>query len=130
MLIDYGKENVITLPLCNKEKALEKTVMLVPGINEMPKHEWDRVATLPKIKRLIASKHIEVVSKVDSTDEEFALSKADVATAKKIIARTWNLLLLEDWKAGESRAGIIKLLNIQITDIEKKTAPRKKAVNE
>ena len=130
MLIDYGKENVITLPLINKEHALEKTVMLSPGINEMPKNEWDRVAQLPKIQRLIADKKIEVVSKVDSTDEEFALSKADTATARKIIARTWNLVLLEDWKAGESRAGIIKLLSVQIAEIEKKTAPRKKAANE
>ncbi len=130
MLINYNKPNVLTLPLTTKDKATAGSVMLVPGINEIPKDTWARLEKLPKIERLIKSKHVTVELPVDDTEEDFALGKASIADAAKIVKKTWNILLLEEWAAGEARAGVVKAIHAQIKLVEDKTRPKKKVVNE
>ena len=127
MLVDYSKPNVLTLPIVSKEGAVERSVLLSPGINEVAGKDWKQLATLPKVVRLIESGEIKVALDAEDTQENFALSKASIAEATSIIKKTWNLVLLEDWKAGESRTGVIKEISKQIAHVEEKTKPKQAA---
>ena len=130
MLIEYTKPNVLNLPLTGKDGVSEGHVMIVPGINEVPKTSWGRCAELPKVKRLIDAKELTVILANDDTDEVFAISTVEVKEAVKVVKKTWNIILLEDWLAGESRSGVTKAINAQIKLVQEKTTPRKAASNE
>ena len=127
MLIDYAKANVLTLPLTGKTGAATGSVMLVPGINNVEKNKWDACKELPTIKRLQEEGLLKIHIGTDDTDEDFSLAKATVKEAVGIVRKTWNLLLLEEWKACESRPGVSKEIAAQIRLIETKTKPEKAA---
>jgi len=128
MLIEYAKPNVLTLPVLPKKAgATVRSVLLSPGINQVDKKDWDVCKDLPKIKRLVAEKKIKVCVGSDDTENEFALGKLQVKDAAAAIKKTYNILLLENWKHGETRPGVLKAINAQIAFVEEKTAPKKAA---
>lgn len=129
MLIEYSKPNVMTLPITSSTGAMERTIMLVPGINEVLATDWKKLEKHPRIVKLMDNGDIAVALASEDTTDAFALSSADIKEAISIVKKTWNLVLLEDWKAGESRAGVVKEINKQILHIEEKTKPEKKAAN-
>ena len=88
MLIDYAKPNVLNLPLTGESGVMEGKVMIVPGINEVPKKNWDRCAELPKVKRLMESGDIKIALEGDDSDEVFAISTVEVKEAQRIISKT------------------------------------------
>jgi hypothetical protein len=129
MLLEYRKPNVLTLPLTASNGAPEGSIKLVPGINDVTAQNWKRVSGLPAVKRLLESSELFVALDKEDTENSFALSAADVRDAVVIVKKTWDLVLLEEWRAGETRPGVVKEINKQITLIEEKTKPTKKAAN-
>jgi len=127
MLVEYSKPNVLTLPITAKSGKSLKSVLLSPGINQVAKKDWDICKDLPKIKRLVADKKIKVCVNSDDTTNEFALTKVKVNEAVVLVKKTLNLVLLEDWLAGETRPGVVKAIKQQMQHIEEKTTPKKAA---
>jgi len=133
MLIEYTKPNGVTFPISSEVNGVNTEVdhiRFVPGINEISKDKWSKVANQVNVKAMLngdeeTEPSLFIRSKEDDSDVEFAITKTKLADAKKIIRKTYDLDLLETWKAAETRAGILKDITNQITMVVEKTQVKK-----
>lgn len=124
MLVEYSRANVLTLPIV-KDGMIERNLLLSPGINDIPKKDWDQVSKLPKVNRLTKANDIVVVQDEDPKDDGHALAKKDIKEVAPIIAKTFNIVLLENWLSCETRPSVVSAINNQLKVIEEKTTPTK-----
>ncbi len=129
MLVTYDKPNMLTVPLVNEKHAVDKSIHFTPGVNSIDADDWARCKEFPKVKQLLAKQLLKVELKENDTEEKLAIADAPVNKAVLIVKKTLNPLLLEEWRAVESRAGVLKAIQAQLDHIEQTTAPRK-AVNQ
>lgn len=130
MLIEYSKPNVLNLPLTSDKGIHEGSVMLIPGVNEVAKDTWKRLAALPKIKRLVEGGFVSVEVSNDDTEEAYSLAKLELGKAVSVIKKTVDIRLLEKWAACETRPGVATTIAKQLKEVLEKTTPVKKAANE
>jgi len=129
MLVMYNKPNLLSVPLINSKNILDKTIHFSPGVNSLSTNDWERCKKFPKVNSLLDNGVMRVEHDKDDSNEKFAISDAPVNKAVTIIKKTYNPLLLEDWRAAETRAGVVKAINAQLKYIEEQTQPNKEAAN-
>jgi len=134
MIIYFKKPNagVLTMPLGSKkvkgQKGVnagrnashrkQKTVTIIPGMNEMPDEVWNQVRELKKIKFYLEEGHIvekHAVEKKDAKDKVIAIETEkkfeDLESEEQeaIVKETFDLKLLTKWrkKGNDFLKGVI-----------------------
>jgi len=134
MIIDFKKPNagVLTLPIPTKkvkgQKGVnagrnashrkQKTITLIPGINEMPDETWNQVRELKKIKYYLEAEYIVVkyaVEKKDAKDKVIAIEtekkfgELESEEQEALVKNTFDLKLLTQWrrKGNDFLKGVI-----------------------
>ena len=118
MIIQFDRPTVM---LVHKISGGEP-VRFVPGANEIQETDWDEIAKDSTIKGLLENGGLKVLSAKGGQDAQLPLKDAE-----KVIAQTFDLQLLEKWKASEKRKPVIAAIEKQIVMIEEKTKVEKKS---
>lgn len=96
-----------------------KTKRLMPGNNVVSAEEWGMIKHNPSLEHLFAAGTLSWIG--DSPEKEkaegFNFASLKISDALKIIEQTFDVGLLEKWKASESRAGIVKKISEKIEQI-------------
>ncbi len=134
MLIDYKKPKagILTIPLSmkkvkgqkgvnagrNASHRKQKTIRLIPGINEIPDEIWNQIRGLKKIKFYLEKKHIvekyaeekkDVKENVIMVKTEKLFVDLDSEEQELLVKDTFDLKLLDKWrkKGNEFLKGVI-----------------------
>ncbi len=98
----------------NKGKYVRHSndVMLVPGVNNITPEEWEKFKA-PKLAQILIDKG-EIVPQEEDKD----IADLNAKDAIELIEDTFNVALLEEWKAGEERKTVIEAIEKQIKHIK------------
>ena len=134
MILDYRKPNagVLTIPLPmkgvkgqkgvnagrNASHRKQKTVTLVPGINEISDDTWNQIRGLKKIKFYLSENYLvekfseekkDAKDKVISIETKIPFEKLESEEQEALIKETYDLKLLAKWrkKGNDFLKGII-----------------------
>jgi hypothetical protein len=105
MLVKYNRVNFHTI------QHEGGGVTLGPGVNEVAPKEWLKVADHPLLLADIETGDIEVL-------DADGIADLSEAKAKALIAKTVDRDLLEKWKAGDSRAMVVKAIDTQLDKVD------------
>lgn len=121
MLVAYNKPNVFTVHLASDGDTVvngTKPFQFIPGINDIPKDKWLKLAEHPSIVRAMDEDRIEILFEGESEDGKAAITAVkDVKKAVKIVKRVYDLHLLKVWEKGEHRQEVISACMSQIDQI-------------
>ncbi len=134
MIIDYRKPKagVLTIPLPmktakgqkgvnkgrNASHRKQKTIRLIPGINEIPDDVWNQVRDLKKIKFYLGEGHIvekyveekkDAKEKVIAVETKKVFAELESKEQELLIKDTFDLKLLGKWrkKGNDFLKGVI-----------------------
>lgn len=134
MIIDYRKPKagILTIPLPMKQvkgqkgvnagrnasHRKQKTIRLIPGINEVPDEVWNQVRGLKKIKFYLEEGHIvekyveekkDAKEKVIAVETKKVFAELESEEQEVLVKDTFNLQLLGKWrkKGNDFLKGVI-----------------------
>lgn len=134
MIIDYRKPKagLLTIPLPmkpvkgqkgvnagrNASHRKQKTIRLIPGINEIPDEVWNQVRGLKKIKFYLEEGHIvekymeekkDAKEKVISVETKKVFVELESEEQETLVKDTYDLKLLSKWrkKGNDFLKGVI-----------------------
>ncbi len=104
------------------------------GINKVTAAEYEKLKDDPSFLHLLESGKIlwvEGHGPEDATDrkgdfEGASIAKSPEAEAKRLVAKTFDVELLKEWKATEKRKAVIEALEGQIDKVTKVVPAKKK----
>lgn len=131
-LLNYKGANTFTFQsvLATEHERVKKDKMLLMGINEVTKEEWDQIKNHPRLDDLFNPKNgenelLEWIDGRGPEDNEHKtpesgniLSTMPEKQAVKVIKNTLNKELLEKWHKTESRDSVVKALEIQFEKLK------------
>lgn len=93
----------------NKGKYVRNAagVQLIPGANNVPEKDWKEFSAHPIIKQLVDDG--EIVAKDDKLSADEAI---------ELVQDTFDLSILEEMKASESRKTVLKAIDEQIKELK------------
>ena len=123
MLVTYTKPNVMTVFLSNMGDTTmthEKPFLFKPGTNSVPDEDWK---TMKKEKNVITLIEKGVLLPIgdESKDCNSIVDVRNFDEANAIIARTYDLRLLDEWMQSETRPAVSNAITKQIENIYAKT---------
>jgi hypothetical protein len=122
MLIEYRGKNE------DRQQRIFDKVVLIDGFNDVNPTEWKSAIANPHIKKKIES--LEQLSIIVIHSEDHAnqsLEDKSIPDAVKVIKETFDVGLLQEWKDHETRKGVLKALEDQLSQIENPTPAEKEA---
>ena len=120
MIIHFDRPTVMTV---HKISGGEP-VRFVPGANEIVESDWAEISKDPTIKSMVEGDVLKVLSAKGGE------SQLPLKDAEKVIAQTFDIQLLQKWKASEKRKPIVAAIEKQLEMIEEKTKVEKKSEDE
>lgn len=93
-------------------------VTFMPGVNKVPKEQWDKIKSHPHIKPRMTKGLLEMISDKESEDGFTSLSAYKPTEASKLIDATFDVGLLNDWKTAETRKDVRAYIMAQLKKIE------------
>lgn len=87
-------------------------VTVVPGANQLEDAAWKKFSSNPLMKKLIDRGEIEAMGKAQSTKD----MNADKAIV--LVEDTFNVSLLNEWKAAEDRKTVLEAIQLQLEKIQ------------
>ena len=121
MIIQFDRPTVMTVHKISGGTP----VRFLPGANEIEETDWAEIQKDPTIKGMCEEGTLKVLSSKGGGDTQLPLKDAE-----KVIAQTFDIQLLEKWKATEKRKPIVAAIEKQLAMIEEKTKVEKKKSEE
>ena len=119
MIVKWNQPNILTVykPGVQGQDAKEMVrAQILPGNNVVADADWAAIKKHPLVKHYLDA---EVLEEFELKGE--GLKSADLKAAKSIVAGTYDVKLLAEWKSSETRKDVLKLIDAQFAKIEKET---------
>lgn len=107
--------NLKTLGFTNEKDY--SSISLKPGVNEVDSALWERIVAKDNIVQFWVKSGVLVVSG-DAKKPALPFSELPVADAITLVTDTFDVALLNDWRASERRGGVLAAIEKQIQLIE------------
>lgn len=122
-IIKYRRPKIYRVAL--PSKAGNEWIKLMPGANDVPDKDWEKIKDHPHVKQKIEDGEIEILKTgVDS------LSEIQPAKAVEIVKDTLDYGLLKKWEANESRKKVSEAISLQIQKLTTSDKVSKENKNE
>lgn len=120
MLLNYRKENVLTLYIPEPKGTSMTPYTLLPGIQEIADSVWKKLKTQTGVKRLIMKGDLleKAPPAKDNKKAGKGLAKYSAEEAQFIVEETFDKKLLGDWLKIEARSVIKTAIETQLKRIE------------
>jgi hypothetical protein len=129
VLVDWKNPRLLVHGSSSHEN-IKPTLTLNPGVNSVDKAAWDDAAKSTLFKHYIENDELVLITGKDGKAVETSdLAGLNEKDAKKVVASTLHQDLLDGWKKGEKRAGVLQAIEAQTAKLAKvpDQAPKDKA---
>lgn len=120
MIIHFDRPTVMTI----FKSSGGQPIQLLPGANEVGETDWAEVQKDSTIASMLEKGELKVLSNKDGA------TQLPAKDAEKIVAQTYDIQLLNKWKASDKRKPILAAIEKQLEMIEEKTKVEKKKSDE
>ena len=120
MIIHFDRPTVMTI----FKSSGGQPIQLLPGANEVAETDWAEVQKDSTISSMLENGQLKVLSTKDGA------AQLPAKDAEKVIAQTYDISLLNKWKASDKRKPILAAIEKQLEMIEETTKVEKKKSDE
>lgn len=100
-------------------QVIQSRLVLKPGVNEVSREQWAQVKDHPAMRRRINQGLIEVLSEGDESEHASELAKLRPNEARRLVAETIDVDVLEKWREVEDRETVLEALEKQVGKVSK-----------
>jgi hypothetical protein len=122
MLIEYRGKNE------DRQQRIFDKVHLIDGFNDVNPTEWQQAIANAHINAKVEGLKLLSIIVIHSEDHaNQSLTERTIPDAVKVIKETFDVGLLKEWKDHETRKGVLKALEDQLSHIENPEPAEKEA---